>query len=154
MDGKTRSMTTCPVCASTQANHRVSSGLVRALHGPELQFFEYNIHCPECNEVFVSDTQPDHSLELMLNRSTAKSVLVMLENLSELGIKDAYFERVFTLPSQTLKQWRAGNYSSADLALLRLVHADSTLLIATDKADYSRCRNVTGFVDINVVSVK
>ena len=44
----------------------------------------------------------------------------MLEDMNNAGISMAMFERVFELPPRTLTRWKAGDFSSSALALLRI----------------------------------
>jgi len=89
--------------------------------GQEFLYKEILYKCDSCEEEGDFNAETDKNF---LNAQKDAQVIFAknsLENMSNVGITMAMFERVFELPTRTLTRWKNGDFSASALALLRIV---------------------------------
>jgi len=88
--------------------------------------------CLVCGESGDFSGANDEQIVKALEIAKKESAVVMLEYLSNLGIKMSYMERALELPTRTIARWKGGELSAATLALLRIIRTFPWILEVAD----------------------
>ena len=90
--------------------------------------------CKECG--FVGEHENSYEEAYLSSKKVSDQFIVkkLIDNNRQNGIKDAYFERGFSLPSRTLYRWKSGTDvpNAAAISLMKLVNTYDWLLDVAD----------------------
>ncbi|QWV97453.1 hypothetical protein KP005_19295 [Geomonas nitrogeniifigens] len=111
----------CPFCGSSDiSSDEQEKRLALPLHKPVP--YKITVHrCNNCEEVGDFTGENDRIIAKVKEAVTKDSVLQLLHELSERGIKMTIIERSLGLPPKTINRWKTGESSAAAIALLRIV---------------------------------
>lgn len=113
--------TTCPVCGSSKITRVEENNFAELTLGRKFYFKDINYKCGTCHEEGDFFAESDRYFLAAQKEAESELVKELIENINALGITMALFERVFELPMRTLTRWKNGDFSSAALALLRII---------------------------------
>lgn len=144
-----KKLTSCPSCGSNDVlrNEKESRGHLTL--GQEFFYNEIIYKCNSCEEEGDFNAENDESF--LKGQKDAQAIFTknILENMSNVGITMAMFERVFELPARTLTRWKNGDFSASALALLRII---ATYPWIIEVAEHKFERNYASFVVIKVAA--
>jgi len=111
----------CPACGSYEVSRHEKNVFGQLTLGTDFPFKEVYYICDSCKEEgdFVGET--DKNCLTAEKKAQTSLVKKILENMNDVGITMAMFERVFELPTRTLTRWKNGDFSASSLALLRII---------------------------------
>ncbi len=127
--------TKCPVCGSSDVRVEKVDETLTVPYGPAATFTTTQSTCNTCGESGDFSGENTAIINEALRKSVSASASAILEHLAKEGVSAAYFERAMRLPARTTARWKAGELSSAALALLRSVCTYPWLLEVSD-ADF------------------
>jgi hypothetical protein len=111
----------CPVCGSKDLEKLVDQKSHQLTLGGDFQYMEEYYKCNICKEAGDFANIGNYAFKEAEERALKELVPNLIEDLSHHGISMARFERAFELPQRTLTRWKTGDFSSAGVALLRVV---------------------------------
>ena len=111
----------CPACGSKKTTRFVKEGSDRLTLGEEFYFDDIYYKCDLCGEEGDFLAEADENYLNSQKKAQIALVKKILGDLNETGIAMAMFERVFELPARTLTRWKAGDFSSSAIAILRII---------------------------------
>lgn len=145
----TKETVVCPSCGSSAVSRHEKDSLGQLTLGNQFSYKAVSFKCNDCDEegdfLGVSD-QNYLNAQKDAQTTFAKNIL---ENMSNVGITMAMFERVFELPTRTLTRWKNGDFSASVLALLRIV---ATYPWIIEVAERKFERNYASFVVIKIAA--
>ena len=118
----------CPACGSHDIRSEPATRAINLPSGKTEQVPIYQDTCLSCGEVGDFSDRNDALIKAALKQAEVAAVENSIQFLSSLGLTMAYVERVLGLPQRTIMRWKAGEYSAAAIALLRIVRAYPWLL--------------------------
>lgn len=111
----------CPACGSHDVEALSEQRSHQLTLGEEFNYLEHVYKCKTCGEMGDFDNKNDDSFKLAEQEALKKLVPYLVEALATNNISMAQFERAFELPQRTLTRWKSGDFSSASVALLRVI---------------------------------
>ena len=151
--------TYCPVCGSDGLKTTQHSHALNVIYSEPSQYSEVVDECSVCGESGDFSNINDEVINNTLDLARKKSVLNMLEYLSDKKITMSYIERSLELPARTIARWKTGEFSSSSLALLRIVRTYPWILeVADERFNEHEARNrlleEASYIALEHVSVK
>ncbi len=140
---------TCPSCGSNDVLRNEKESRGRLTLGQEFFYKEILYKCNSCEEEGDFNAENDESFLNAQKDAQAIFAKNILENMSNVGITMAMFERVFELPARTLTRWKNGDFSASALALLRIV---ATYPWIIEVAEHKFEKNYASFVVIKIAA--
>lgn len=122
----------CPACGSDSIETIKSKHTLPIVYGSDAEYDEILEKCLICGESGDFSGANDEQIVKALEIAKKESAVVMLEYLSNLGIKMSYMERALELPTRTMARWKGGELSAATLALLRIIRTFPWILEVAD----------------------
>ena len=130
--------TLCPVCGSDELKKTTHKHTLTVIYGNPSEYDEVIEKCLTCEESGDFSDVNDKTINQLIDVAKKQSVINMVEYLSNHNIKMSYMERSLELPARTVARWKAGDCSSAGLALLRIIRTYPWILeVADDRFDES-----------------
>lgn len=111
----------CPMCGSDKLGISEREEKRSVPFGPDALCVLQVVTCSECGEHGDFGLVNDARIEAAIDASVTASVDVMLSHLEEIGLSNAYIERVFDIPARTIARWKRGERSATVVAFLRLL---------------------------------
>jgi DNA-binding transcriptional regulator YiaG len=111
----------CLICGSDKVKRFAVENSDQLTLGPRFNFEEIYYKCNSCHEESDIFGETDKNYLKAQKKAEAALIKEIINHLGEIGISMAFFERVMELPIRTLTRWKTGDFSSAALALLRIV---------------------------------
>ncbi len=111
----------CPICGSEKVERFETISKAQLTVGPSFTFHEIYYKCSTCHEESDIFAETDKNYLKAQKEAEAQWIKDALNQLADLGISMAFFERAFELPIRTLTRWKTGDFSSTSLALLRVM---------------------------------
>lgn len=111
----------CPSCGSNSVSRHVSVLQGKLAMGSDFDFEDVSYTCDSCDEEGDFTGESDRNFLIAQKSAQAALVKKILDDMNEIGISMAMFERVFELPNRTLTRWKNGDFSATTIALLRII---------------------------------
>lgn len=125
--------TLCPVCGSDKLKKTTRKNTLTVIYGDPSDYEEVIEKCLICEESGDFSEVNDKNINQLIGIAKKQSVTNMVEYLSDHNIKMSYMERSLELPARTIARWKAGDCSSAGLALLRIIRTYPWILEVADE---------------------
>ncbi|MFK5926426.1 MAG: hypothetical protein QM483_07345 [Desulfuromusa sp.] len=128
----------CPVCGSEDITESTEKRIIGLEFGRAIEIDETVYTCNDCDFDGDFNNENDKKIETALEQVKKDLSKTILDELSDNGITNVYFERAMGLPFRTLARWKKGNISASGYALLKTVKTYPWLLsVADDKFDHT-----------------